>query len=62
MHILTTGDNLWTRKEYSDLFKVNSLFIGQGSREAVAQGYADYTPCFSLKFPGCSRTVFFHSM
>ena len=52
VHILTTGDNLWTRKEYSDLFKVNSLFIGQGSREAVAQGYADYTPCFQSEIPG----------
>ena len=51
VHVLTTGDNAWTRKEYSSLFKVNSLFIGQGSREAVAQGYADYTPCFQSEIP-----------
>jgi len=51
VHILTTGDNIWTRKEHSNLFKVNSLFIGQGSREAVAEGYADYTPCFQSEVP-----------
>ena len=51
VHVLTTGDNIWTRREYSDLFKVNSFFIGQGSREAVAQGYADYTPCFQSEIP-----------
>ncbi|MCP4288138.1 MAG: GNAT family N-acetyltransferase [Gammaproteobacteria bacterium] len=52
VHILTTGDNVWARKEHCNLFKVNSLFIGQGSREAVAQGYADYTPCFLSEIPG----------
>jgi len=51
VHVLTTGENIWTRREYSDLFKVNSLFIGQGTREAVAQGYADYTPCFQSEIP-----------
>lgn len=51
VHILTAGDNIWTRREYSDLFKDNCLFIGQGCREAVAQGYADYTPCFLSEIP-----------
>ncbi|MCB1761694.1 MAG: GNAT family N-acetyltransferase [Gammaproteobacteria bacterium] len=51
VHLLATGENIWTRKEYRNLFKVNSLFIGQGSREAIAQGYADYTPCFQSEIP-----------
>ena len=52
VHILTMGENVWTRKEHSNLFKVNTLFIGPGSREAVAEGYADYTPCFLSEIPG----------
>ena len=51
VHILTMGENIWAKKEYSDLFKINSLFLGPASREAVNQGYADYTPCFLSEIP-----------
>ena len=52
VHILTMGENVWARKEHSDLFKVNSFFLGPSTRDAVADGYADYTPCFLSEIPG----------
>lgn len=52
VHILTLSDNKWAKVEYQQLFKVNSLFIGgENVREAVAEGRADYTPCFISEIP-----------
>ncbi|GAA6206221.1 GNAT family N-acetyltransferase [Thalassotalea sp. SU-HH00458] len=52
VHILTFSDNVWALPEHKDLFKVNSLFIGgKNVREAVAEGRADYTPCFISEIP-----------
>jgi len=52
VHMLTLGENAWARKEHSDLFKVNAFFLGPGTRDAVADGYGDYTPCFLSEIPG----------
>ncbi|MCP3664448.1 MAG: GNAT family N-acetyltransferase [Gammaproteobacteria bacterium] len=52
VHILTMGKSAWVNKKYRDLFRVNSLFLGPGTRRAVAGGYADYTPCFLSEIPG----------
>ena len=46
VHILTIGENRWAQKKYQDTFTLNALFLGQGTREAVHEGYADYTPFF----------------
>ena len=51
VHIFAMGENAWARKEHRDLFKINSLFISPGIRDAVADGYADYTPCFLSEIP-----------
>lgn len=52
VHILTFSDNVWAKPEHKDLFKVNTLFIGgKNVREAVAEGRADYTPCFISEIP-----------
>ena len=52
VHILTLSENVWAKPEHKDLFKVNSLFIGgKNIREAIAQGRADYTPCFVSDIP-----------
>mgnify|MGYP000424554497 CR=1 FL=1 len=52
VHILTFSDNVWALPEHKELFKVNSLFIGgKNVREAVAEGRADYTPCFISEIP-----------
>lgn len=47
VHILTLADHRWVEPKYSDLFKVNTFFIGGDKmRAAVSEGRADYTPCF----------------
>jgi len=52
VHILTLSDNKWAAPEHKDLFKVNALFIGgKNVREAIAEGRADYTPCFLSEVP-----------
>lgn len=52
VHIQTISDNRWVDEQYKDLFKVNTLFIGgEKIRQAVAQGRADYTPCFLSEIP-----------
>lgn len=52
VHILTLSNNIWALPQYKDLFKVNSLFIGgKNVREAIAEGRADYTPCFLSEIP-----------
>ncbi|MDO6447491.1 GNAT family N-acetyltransferase [Colwellia sp. 1_MG-2023] len=56
VHILTFSDNIWALPEHKELFKVNSLFIGgKNVREAVAEGRADYTPCFISEIPTLFR-------
>ena len=46
------SNNKWAEAQYSDLFKVNSLFIGGHTiRQAIAEGRADYTPCFLSEVP-----------
>jgi acyl-CoA hydrolase/RimJ/RimL family protein N-acetyltransferase len=51
VHILTLDKPFWAEKKHQDLFKINSLFLGAGVRDAVAEGYADYTPCFLSEIP-----------
>lgn len=51
-HILTLGKTPWTDPEYNEHLKVNSFFLGHGSRDAVWRGDADYTPCFLSEIPG----------
>ncbi len=52
VHIQTVSDDKWVEPQYKDLFKVNTLFIsGQKIRAAVAEGRADYTPCFLSEIP-----------
>ncbi len=52
VHILTLSENEWAKEKHKDLFKVNTLFIGgKNVREAIAEGRADYTPCFLSEIP-----------
>lgn len=52
VHIQTFSADKWVEPQYKDLFKVNTLFIsGQKVRAAVAEGRADYTPCFLSEIP-----------
>lgn len=52
VQIQTISENKWVDEKYKDLFKVNALFInGDKVRKAVAEGRADYTPCFLSEIP-----------
>ena len=52
VHILTLSDNVWVEPQHKNLFKVNALFIGGNKvRDAIAEGRADYTPCFLSEIP-----------
>ena len=45
-HMLTLGEADYTRPEYEGHFRHNGLFLGANVRNAVAEGWADYTPIF----------------
>lgn len=51
VHIMTLGPTPWCDPKWSDVVRVNSFFLGPGSREAVVEGRADYTPCFLSEVP-----------
>jgi len=52
VHIFTLSDNVWVDEKHKNLFKVNALFIGgKNIRDAIAEGRADYTPCFISDIP-----------
>ena len=52
VQLMVLADNCWAEQRYSDLFKINALFIaGDKVRSAVAEGRADYTPCFLSEVP-----------
>ncbi|MCO6496416.1 MAG: acetyl-CoA hydrolase/transferase family protein [Chitinophagaceae bacterium] len=45
------GDIAIAKKGMTDSFKVNSLFVSEGVRRAVNDGYADYVPIFLSEIP-----------
>jgi acyl-CoA hydrolase/RimJ/RimL family protein N-acetyltransferase len=51
VHIFTLGKPAWAQLKHRELVKINSMFLGEGVREEVAAGYADYTPCFLSEIP-----------
>lgn len=51
VHIMTLGGAPWSDLKYAPHLRLNSFFLGAGSREAVGRGEADYTPCFLSEIP-----------
>ena len=52
VQLVTLADNKWAEPQYQHLFKVNTFFIGgEKIRQAIAEGRADYTPCFMNDIP-----------
>lgn len=52
VQVYSLANNKWAEPEHQQLFKVNALFIGGDQvRRAVAEGRADYTPCFMSDIP-----------
>ncbi|MFH0981528.1 MAG: GNAT family N-acetyltransferase [Planctomycetota bacterium] len=56
VHILTLGPAPHVRPELASVFRHNALFIGSNVRQAVQDGYADYTPIFLSEIPGMLRS------
>ncbi len=56
MHIMTLGVAPYTEEKFTDQFRHNAFFIGANTRQAVAQGRADYTPVFLSEIPALFRT------
>jgi len=51
LHVHTLGVAPYTEPRYSDRFRLNAFFVGTNTREAVAEGRADYTPVFLSDLP-----------
>lgn len=56
MHIMTLGVAPYTEEKFTDQFRHNAFFIGTNTRQAVAEGRADYTPVFLSEIPALFRT------
>lgn len=50
-HIWTLGVAPYAEEKFKYNFRHNSFFIGEGTREAVNKGLADYTPIFLSRIP-----------
>jgi len=55
-HIMTLGVAPYTEPKFTDQFRHNAFFIGANTREAVAQGRADFTPVFLSEIPALFKS------
>jgi len=60
VHILTVGSAPHTERRFARHFRHNSLFVGNGVRDAVYEGIADYTPIFLSEIPSLLRNGRMH--
>ena len=51
LHVHTLGVAPYAKPRYSDKFRLNAFFVGINTRQAVAEGRADYTPVFLSELP-----------
>lgn len=54
-HMVAMGKAEYCKPELAKNFRHNSLFVGGTTREAVADGRADFTPVFFSEIPGYIR-------
>lgn len=57
VHMVAMGKAEYCKPEYADNFRHNAIFVGGTSREAVADGRADFTPAFFFEVPRLFRTT-----
>lgn len=50
-HMLTMGIAPYAQDEFPDRYRFNSFFISDNVRDAVQEGYGDYTPIFLSEIP-----------
>ena len=51
LHLLSLGRTSYTDEAFRDKVRLKSLFVASGSRQAVAEGKADYTPIYLSDVP-----------
>jgi len=55
-HLLTLSQAPYVQEKFSYQFRPNTFFIGPGTREAVAEGRADYIPVMLSEIPKLIRS------
>jgi len=55
LHLLTLGDSPWGDARYHGHLNANSLYLGPGVQQALAEGRADYTPAYAFEIPSLLR-------
>lgn len=55
VHMVPMAPSPFVAPAMAGSFRHNALFVGKATREAVAQGRADYTPCFFSEVPRLIR-------
>jgi 4-hydroxybutyrate CoA-transferase len=55
VHMVALGEAGYCRPEMAGHFRHNAIFAGRNTREAIADGRADYTPCFFSEVPRLFR-------
>lgn len=55
IHVWTLGAAPYVDEKFRDNFRINSIFIGEGTRNAINKGTADYTPISLSAVPGLIR-------
>jgi len=56
LHVLSMGSSSYTDDRFRDKFRLKSFFIASGTRDAVLEGRADYTPIFLSDVPGLFKS------
>jgi acyl-CoA hydrolase/GNAT superfamily N-acetyltransferase len=51
VHLLTSGEAPYARKELTSHFQINSFFISKNVRQIINEGLGDYTPIFLSDIP-----------
>ena len=51
VHMVSLGKGEYAKPGMEPHFHHNALFVGGSTRDAIAEGRADYTPCFFYKVP-----------
>ncbi|MDR1360512.1 MAG: 4-hydroxybutyrate CoA-transferase [Deltaproteobacteria bacterium] len=55
MHMVALNDSPYCKPEHQQNFRFNGLYLSGGTRAAVAEGRADYTPSFFMQIPALFR-------
>ena len=56
VHMISLDEVEYVKPDMAPYFRHNSLFVGGPVREAVAEGNADYTPCFFSQMPNLFKS------